>query len=108
VEKAPVVIKGGLSKADAEAIQKTLETGEGWQGWNTVAHGFAAPGHHAPAAARLHAGCAGRPGLAVQCDALLPTPLPLQQQQQLRTARVRCLLTSTPMCLAAGGKVTLG
>lgn len=28
VEKAPIVIKSGLSKADAEAMQKQLEAGE--------------------------------------------------------------------------------
>lgn len=28
VEKAPVVIKTGVSKADAEAMQKQLEAGE--------------------------------------------------------------------------------
>jgi hypothetical protein len=50
VEKAPVVIKTSVAKADADSLQKQLEAGE-WHGWLAVEWGIAIqeqPYHHYP------------------------------------------------------------
>jgi hypothetical protein len=54
VEKAPVVVKAAVSKADAESMKKQLEAGASWPADRVGARGSASSWLRCPAAAPCH------------------------------------------------------